>query len=137
MKQNPSQNYTSQEPNSGEAKNPGFLGNDVDEKAILSNGSGEFISLSEASKISDYHPDYLSFLCRSGKLKGFKLGRNWVTTKANLDEFIRNYKNGVSEVVDESGQKIPVHIEPMEAKAIVANVGTTDPLLKKQSGQDP
>ncbi|MBI5530484.1 MAG: helix-turn-helix domain-containing protein, partial [Candidatus Doudnabacteria bacterium] len=70
----------------------------------------EFMSLSEASKSTGYHQDYLGFLCRTGKLKGFKIGRNWVTTKSNLDEFIKNYKNGISEVMDETGNKIQVHI---------------------------
>ena len=72
--------------------------------------SKEFISLAQASKISGYHQDYLGFLCRSGKLEGFKLGRNWVTTQVALDSFLANYKNGISEVIDESGKKIQVHV---------------------------
>ena len=56
--------------------------------------STNFISLSEASKLTGYHPDYLGFLCRTGKLKGFKIGRNWVTTKSGLDEFKKTFKNG-------------------------------------------
>ncbi len=70
-----------------------------------------FISLADASKQTGYHQDYLGFLCRTGKLKGFKIGRNWVTTKEGLDNFVKNYKNGISEAIDETGQKIPVHVE--------------------------
>ncbi|MDR3642738.1 MAG: hypothetical protein P4L74_03890, partial [Candidatus Doudnabacteria bacterium] len=72
--------------------------------------SKEFVSLAEASKITGYHQDYLGFLCRTGKLEGFKLGRNWVTTQQALDKFLANFKNGISEVVDETGHKIQVHV---------------------------
>ncbi len=75
----------------------------------------DFVSLSEASKLTHYHQDYLGFLCRTGKLKGFKMGRNWVTTRAALDDFIKNYKNGISEVLDETGNKIPVHVASEQA----------------------
>jgi len=68
------------------------------------------ISLSKASRATGYHQDYLAFLCRTGKLRGLKIGRNWVTTESDLDDFIKNYKNGISEVQDETGNKIPVHI---------------------------
>ena len=50
------------------------------------------------------------FCRRTGKLHGIKIGRNWVTTESDLDDFIKNYKNGISEVQDETGNKIPVHI---------------------------
>ncbi len=50
----------------------------------------EYISLFEAAKISGYAQDYLSLLCRQGKLKGEKIGRNWVTTYQWLDEYQRN-----------------------------------------------
>jgi hypothetical protein len=72
--------------------------------------SKDIISLSEASRVTGYHQDYLAFLCRTGKLHSSKIGRNWVTTKAQLDDFIKNYKNGISEVADEAGNKIPVHV---------------------------
>ncbi len=74
--------------------------------------SENLVSLSEASNLTGYHQDYLGFLCRSGKLKGFKVGRNWSVTKTDLEDFIKNYKNGISEVTDETGQKIPIHITP-------------------------
>ena len=82
----------------------------ADAENISSQNSQNIISLSEASKVTGYHQDYLAFLCRTGKLQGSKIGRNWVTTKSALDEFIKNYKNGISEVADETGNKIPVHV---------------------------
>ncbi len=50
----------------------------------------EYISLFEAAKKSGYAQDYLSLLCRWEKLKGKKIGRNWVTTYQWLDEYQRN-----------------------------------------------
>ncbi len=48
-----------------------------------------FISLAEASQKTGYHQDYLGFLCRTGKLQGFKIGRNWVITKPALEAFLQ------------------------------------------------
>jgi len=100
-----------------DSKSPHSFSDTSGEKRALSvkpestsQGAG-FISLSEASKLTGYHQDYLGFLCRNGKLKGFKLGRNWVTTKADIDEFVASYKNGINEVIDERGSKIQVHVE--------------------------
>ena len=77
---------------------------------VSAKNEANFISLSEASKISGYHPDYLGFLCRSGKLKGFKLGRNWVTTKENLDDFIKTFKIDAQEAAGGQAEKVLVHI---------------------------
>jgi len=51
--------------------------------------SNELISLKEASAISGYHPDYLSFLIRSGKLKGTKISRTWFVDKNELETFLK------------------------------------------------
>src|SRR5579872_3496870 len=68
-----------------------------------------FLSLSEASGLTGYNPDYLGFLARTGKLQAQKIGRNWVTTKKAVDELLKQ-GNGRTEVVDERGNKIPVHV---------------------------
>ena len=75
--------------------------------------------MADASKQTGYHQDYLGFLARQGKLKASKMGRNWFVSKGDLAEFIKNYKNGISEVIDEAGQKIKVHIVPEEAHVIL------------------
>jgi hypothetical protein len=46
------------------------------------------IDLKKASLLSGYHTDYLSSLIRSGKIKGRKVGRSWVTTENALKEYI-------------------------------------------------
>jgi hypothetical protein len=49
-----------------------------------------FISLAEAAKMTNYSQDYISLLCRQGKLKAEKLGRNWVTTKDWVYSYVDN-----------------------------------------------
>jgi len=51
-----------------------------------------YISLSEAAKLTNYSQDYISLLCRQKKLKGTKIGRNWVTTKQWLEEYTEKTK---------------------------------------------
>src|SRR3989344_179792 len=51
-----------------------------------------YISLADASKSCSYSQDYLSLRARQGKLKAIKDGRNWVTSKAWLEEYINKYK---------------------------------------------
>src|ERR1043165_1415695 len=67
----------------------------------------EPISLAEASRITGYHQDYLGQLCRLGKLSGKKLGRNWTTTKAALDEFVAATKP----VAEIAGGSIPIPVK--------------------------
>jgi hypothetical protein len=47
----------------------------------------EYLSLKEASEYSGYSQDYLNLRIRQGKLKGVKIGRNWVTKKEWIDEY--------------------------------------------------
>jgi excisionase family DNA binding protein len=59
--------------------------------------SSEYISLKEAAKLTGiYSQDYLSLRARQGKLRAVKLGRNWVTKKEWLEEYlkeVREYKS--------------------------------------------
>jgi Fic family protein len=47
-----------------------------------------FISLAELAKGTPYSPKYLNLLIRSGKLAGHKEGRNWVSSKAALKQYL-------------------------------------------------
>lgn len=49
----------------------------------------DFISLQQASSFCDYSQEYLGLRARQGKLKAVKMGRNWVTKKEWLDEYIK------------------------------------------------
>jgi hypothetical protein len=48
----------------------------------------DVITLREAGQMSGYHPDYLSFLIRNGKLQGQKLGKTWVTSQSEVRRFL-------------------------------------------------
>ncbi len=52
----------------------------------------EYISLAEASKLCPYSQEYLSLLARKGKLESIKIGRNWVTTRKAVEDYVRKNK---------------------------------------------
>lgn len=53
----------------------------------------DYISLREATKYCPYSQEYLSLRARQGKLKAIKIGRNWVTTKEWINEYLRRFNN--------------------------------------------
>jgi excisionase family DNA binding protein len=59
----------------------------------------KFISLAEAAKLTNYSQDYISLLCRQGKLRAEKLGRNWVTTKEWVYSYVDNTEGKGESVV--------------------------------------
>lgn len=76
----------------------------------------KYISLSEATKLCKYSQEYLSLRVRQGKLKGVKFGRNWVTTKEWLDNYIQRVHLYKQELKKKRERKIKVRkvkkIEP-------------------------
>jgi excisionase family DNA binding protein len=50
--------------------------------------SDDLISLAEAAEISGFTQPHLSLLARRGKLWAIKIGRNWLTTKAAIEEYL-------------------------------------------------
>ena len=55
---------------------------------------GEFISLSQAAAIAGLSPDTLKAQAASKRLRAEKHGRNWVTTRTWLQEYLDNRKHG-------------------------------------------
>lgn len=51
----------------------------------------DYLSLAEASKLSDYSPEYLSLLARTGKIGAVKFGRNWKITREALEEYEKEH----------------------------------------------
>ncbi|NKQ35700.1 MAG: helix-turn-helix domain-containing protein [Chloroflexi bacterium] len=51
------------------------------------------ISLSEAAELYGFSQDYLGELARRGRLKAQKVGKFWVTTPQEVEDFIRSRKN--------------------------------------------
>ncbi len=65
----------------------------IDALRIPSKGNKEeYISLAEASKLCPYSQEYLSLLARNGKLETIKIGRNWVTTRKAIEEYVKRNK---------------------------------------------
>ena len=50
------------------------------------------VSLAEASKLYGFSSDYLGNLARKGRLKAQKVGHMWVTTPADVEDYIRSRK---------------------------------------------
>ena len=50
------------------------------------------ISLPEAAAIFGFNADYLGQLARRGRLKAQKVGKMWVTTPKDVEEYIRSRK---------------------------------------------
>lgn len=59
------------------------------------------ISLSEAARMYGFSHDYLRELARKGRLRAQKVGRDWVTTPANVEAYIASrqrrgaYRNNI------------------------------------------
>ena len=49
-----------------------------------------FLSLREASDIFGLSADHLRRLAEQGKIDSRKIGRNWVTTKGAVKEYLQN-----------------------------------------------
>jgi len=50
--------------------------------------SEDLISLAEAAEITGFAQQHLSLLARRGKLWAVKIGRNWLTTKEAVKEYM-------------------------------------------------
>jgi hypothetical protein len=48
------------------------------------------ISLPEAAELYGFNPRYLGELARRGRLKAQKVGDLWVTTQADVEDYIRS-----------------------------------------------
>lgn len=48
-----------------------------------------YVSLREAERYCAYSQEYLSYLARSGRLPAVKFGRNWMTTREAIEEYVK------------------------------------------------
>ena len=71
-------------------------------KEMAENLSG-YISLSEAANGTPHSQDYLSLLVRKGKISGKKIGRNWFTTRATVQEYISRQQKALLEEMVKRG----------------------------------
>ena len=52
--------------------------------------TSEYISLAQAAKETGISKDYFRICIQKNYLRGIKFGRNWVTKKEWVDEYIKN-----------------------------------------------
>lgn len=58
---------------------------------------GELISLSDASKLTGFSVRYLNDIANNGRLKAKKIGRQWVTTLAAIEDYKRTRSHTLKE----------------------------------------
>ena len=51
---------------------------------------GTLVSISRIAQRTPYSPDFLRQLARSGKLRAYKLNRDWLTTPAAILDYLRS-----------------------------------------------
>lgn len=62
----------------------------------------QYISLKEVSGILGLSKGYLGLLCRKGKLRAIKIGREWLTTKEWLEEYKEKNRYSMSNLAEKS-----------------------------------
>ena len=50
----------------------------------------QYITLAEAAQGTPYSQEYLSLLARKGRLEAIKRGRNWMTTRRAVEDYVRS-----------------------------------------------
>lgn len=50
-----------------------------------------YLTARDAGALLDYAPDYISRLCREGKLNGRRSGRNWIVEADALKPFLEDH----------------------------------------------
>ncbi|MDB5237038.1 MAG: hypothetical protein JWL88_140, partial [Parcubacteria group bacterium] len=58
----------------------------------------------DAAALSGYNADYLSRLCRSGKIAGTQVGRTWLINRESLEQFVREQEERKQQISAELSQ---------------------------------
>jgi len=77
-----------------------------------------YISLQEATNFCNYSQDYLSLRARQGKLEARKIGRNWVTTRDALKQYVRNVEKYENNLHNGLNQKNGLSVIPMSSQLV-------------------
>jgi len=83
----------------------------------------EYISLKKAAEFCKYTQEYLSLRARQGKLKAIKFGRNWVTRKDWLQEYLEMVNGNNQSFNDNFATEITEENEITGEKKIVPPPG--------------
>ena len=96
----------------------------------MSSANINYISLHEAAKLTNYSQDYISLLCRQKKLKGEKLGRNWVTTKEWVESYINKTNGSGQNIVSVKIKNAEKQIGQLSQAGSTQSMEPTDKILK-------
>ena len=82
----------------------------------------DFIPLKEAADYCDYSQEYLGLRARQGKLKAVKFGRNWVTKKKWIEEYVQGIEKLERREIEPERAKMEIEerqprpVEPMSPR---------------------
>ena len=91
-------------------------------KYLENNWHGEkkiFITLKEAALLCDYSQDYLNLLVRKEKIRALKIGRNWVTKKEWIQEYLTAIERKKAGVLERSEVRAAMAADSV-AKSLIA-----------------
>ncbi|HEV7121410.1 MAG TPA: helix-turn-helix domain-containing protein, partial [Candidatus Paceibacterota bacterium] len=91
------------------------------------NLDSHLLSTKDASALSGYNADYLSRLCRSGKIAGTQIGRTWLVNRESLQQFVREQEERKQQISAELSQSREKEYQQAQKKAPVrAKAARTD-----------
>jgi fibronectin-binding autotransporter adhesin len=95
------------------------------------------LSTKDASALSGYNADYLSRLCRSGKIAGTQVGRTWLVDRNSLEQFVREQEerkraisNELSQTREKEYQQAQKSIPAIRAARVIAKRPVRSPFTK-------
>jgi len=95
------------------------------------NFNGDYISLKEATKYCNYSHTYLNLRIRQGKLKAVKFGRNWMTKKKWIEDYVAKAKEYKEEIKTKAASaKTPTAPDALPVGRF--NIFAPSNLIKKQ-----
>ena len=75
------------------------------------------LSTKDASALSGYNADYLSRLCRSGKIAGTQIGRTWLVNRESLESFVRDQEERKQQISADLSQTREKEYQQAQKKA--------------------
>ena len=91
-------------------------------------------SPSKVAEILEVKESFVKRLLREGKLKGFKMGKFWRITEANLNAYYANCSkngNGTSRVSEDTRNKIRFHVSLRSQDKTINKVGSIEEDIEK------
>ena len=101
---------------------------------VTENGNIVILSPSKVAEILEVKESFVKQLLREGKLKGFKMGKFWRITEAELNAYYVNCSkngNGTSRVSEDTRNKIRFHVSLRSQDKTINKVGSMEEDIEK------